>query len=177
MSILKTINSSEAKLFERFSKYIISGFVYYQPSKMPDNFLTFSEMSLLTEIGLIHQVNHHPALRTNPGIIIDNPDIGFLGYYCGYLLYVFWTPKKTSLSIPCVPLSKVAIELSRFVNQQKEKDDAYLSCLSRFIKSQNLQLKAKTAPPDINPDIIGYPVNETGKKIDLDYFNNGENIN
>ena len=141
MSILNKINSSEALLFDRFLKYNIEGFVYYEENKMPTGFLTFDEISLLLEIGLVKQMSNIVTI-IKPKILRPNIRVSILGVYYDYLLFVYFQPEQTEVRIPSVRLSKAGIELSQFVNHQK--DNAYLSCLSKFLKSKNLQLKAVT---------------------------------
>ena len=159
LSVLRNISSSEAILFNRFLKYKIGKFIYYEENKMPASFPTFDEISLLLEIGLVKQMINVVTI-IKPQI----PDIrvGILGVYYDYLLFVHFKPKQTEVKIPSVFLSNAGIELSHFVNHQR--DSVYLSCLSTFLKSRNLQLKA--VPTRL----------EKGKEYEIN-FNQGHDIN
>ena len=171
LSVLRKINSSEANLFNRFLNYNIDSFVYYKENKMPKGFPTFSEISLLLEIGLVKQMSNvvriiKPVMNPVVNIVL-NPvmnNIGVLGTYYGYLLYVSFKSEQKEIKIPSVFLSKAGIELSQFVNH--ERDNRYLSCLSQFLKSNNLQLKAVSIPKQ----------SEEGKTYELN-FNQGQDIN
>ena len=156
MSILKKINSSEALLFNRFLKYKIQNFIYYEGNKMPIGFPTFNEISDLLEIGLINQMNN-VAVIVKPETLSSGIRIGILGIYYDYSLFVNFQSKQTEIQIPAITLSKAGIELSQFVNHQK--DSAYLSCLSKFLKSQNLQLKAMTRHKDLSWPTEGKDIN------------------
>ena len=99
MSVLSKINSSEAKLFNQFLKYRIEHYVYYESNKMPADFLTFSEISLLLEADLVKQM-------VNVGSVIkpfrSEFRIGFLGSYYGYLLFVDFKSEQKEVRIPSV---------------------------------------------------------------------------
>ena len=139
MSVLNKINSSEASLFNRFLKYRIGDYVYYEENKMPSNFPLFDKISLLFEIGLVNQMNNIVTIIKSK-VISPHIRVGVLGVYYDYLLFVNFQPEQTEVRIPSVRLSKAGVELSQFVNHQK--DNAYLSCLSKFLKSKGLQLKS-----------------------------------
>ena len=126
---------------------------------MPKGFPTFDEISLLLEIGLVKQMSN-VVMIIRP--VMNN--IGILGMYYGYLLYVSFKPGQKEIKIPSVCLSKAGIELSQFVNH--ERDNRYLSCLSQFLKSKNLQLKA-----------ISIPKQQEKGKIYKFNFNQGQDIN
>ncbi len=154
LSVLRNISSSEANLFNRFLNYKIERFVYYEENKMPSGFLSFDEISLLLEIGLVRQMNVSRIIRPS------FKNIGVLGIYYDYFLYIPFKSKKTEIRIPCVWLSSAGIELSEFV--KPERDHEYLSCLSQCLKANNLQLKAIILP-------------ENGKSHNIN-FNEGQNI-
>ena len=140
MSILKNITSSDANLFHRFLKYKINGFVYYQEGKMPQDFPTFDEISLLLEIGLVKQmINVVQIVRFIPIHQFGLDKFGYIGEYYGYILFVHFNAKEREIKIPGAFLSTAGVELSHFVNHRR--DNNYLSCLSKFLKSRNLQLK------------------------------------
>ena len=147
MSILSKMNSSEAYLFNRFLKYMIksdnsnltlSNFMYHEERKMPGGFPIISQISAFREIGLITQeVNKHII---EPRAHFKNLKVGILGSYYDYTLLVHFKPNQTYLVIPVLFLSQAGVELSKFVSHKSDK--AYLSCLSKYLKTQGYQLKA-----------------------------------
>ena len=137
MSLLSKINSSEAKLFDRFLRYKIGNFVYYQENKMPKDFLNFGEISTLLEIGLVKQMMNVAKIIYQ--VNVGGENIGFIGQYYGYLLFTYLSPNVKEIKIPAVIFSKAGLELSQFVDHQIDK--GYLSLLSAFLRSYNLQLK------------------------------------
>ena len=159
MSVLKNMSSVEANLFKQFLKYKIGDFVYYEEGKMPEEFPIYSKISLLSEIGLIQIRGVSTIIERSQNVLPKEmfnypqlfvPNRGYLGIYCGYLLFFDFPPDKKIVTIPSIVLSKAGIEISQFVKYQI--NDEYLSCLSRFLKSKNLQLKkikVSKTPKDI----------------------------
>lgn len=153
MSVLKNINSSEANLFNQFLKYKIGDFVYYEEGKMPKDFPLYSEISLLLEIGLIQIRGVSTIIKRSqdvlPEELINNTTFfannkGYLGDYCGYMLFFDFPSDKTTIIIPSIVFSKAGMEISQFVKHQI--DEEYLSYVESFFKSKNLQLKKIKKP-------------------------------
>ena len=143
MSVLKNISSSEANLFKQFLRYKIGDFVYYEKGKMPIEFPKYSEISLLLEIGLIQRTEVFtqiiPSQKINNPPFYYAPNKGYLGNHCEYVLFFDFPTDKTVITIPSIVFSKAGIEISQFVKHKINNE--YLSLVSQFLKSQNLQLK------------------------------------
>lgn len=153
MSVLKNISSSEANLFNQLLTYKIGDFVYYEEGKIPREFPTYSEISLLLEIGLIQIRDVLTIIKRSQDVLSEEafnlspffaPNKGYLGRYCGYILFFDFPPNKTTITIPSIVFSKAGREISQFVRHQI--DDEYLSYISNFLKSKNLQLKKIKIP-------------------------------
>ena len=147
--VLRKMTFSDAHFFNRFLKYMIktdnmnptlSNFMYHEERKMPGGFPRISEISSFREIGLITQeINKHII---EPRTTFKNLETraSILGSYYDYTLLVHFKPNQTHLVIPALFLSQAGAELSKFVSHKSDK--AYLSCLSKYLKTQGFQLKA-----------------------------------
>ncbi len=151
LSVLRNMHTSEAHLANQFLNYKIGDFIYYEEGKMPSNFPIYSKISLLLEIGLIQARGVFTIIERSENILSKPmifpffaPNRGYLGHYCGYSLFFDFPPNETTIHIPSIVLSEAGKEISQFVEQQV--DNEYLSYVSKFLKSKNLQLKRIKQP-------------------------------
>lgn len=175
MSVLKNMSFLEANLFKQFLRYKVGDFVYYEEGKMPEEFPIYSKISLLLEVGVIQISGVLTKIDRSQNVLpkeaFNNPSFfapnrGYLGNYCGYLLFFDFPPDKKIVTIPSIVLSKAGMEISQFVKHQI--NDEYLSCLSQFLKSKNLQLK-KIKIPKTSKDLEQF-VNIENRFKSVDVF-------